>query len=102
MHPNQIQDWKKRLAEGAGEVFARSVQSGGKADETVQALHAKIGRLTMENDFSYGPVLSRGSTSFLTVSRALDCFMVNASHRIRNAANRLCIDDGSSSYSRIG
>lgn len=51
VHPNQIQDWKRRLVEGAGEVFARSIQSSGQDDETVQALHAKIGQLTMENDF---------------------------------------------------
>lgn len=57
VHPNQIQDWKKRLSEGAGEVFARSSQSEGGNDEAVQALHAKIGQLTMENSF-----LERGLT----------------------------------------
>ena len=51
VHPNQIQDWKKRLVEQAGELFARGSQSDGMSDETVQALHAKIGQLAMENDF---------------------------------------------------
>jgi len=51
VHPNQIQDWKKRLVESAGDIFSRSVQRGGADDEAVAALHAKIGQLTMENDF---------------------------------------------------
>jgi len=51
VHPNQIQDWKKRLVEGAGDIFSRGSQSDGKDGEAVQALHAKIGQLTMENDF---------------------------------------------------
>ena len=50
VHPNQIQEWKKRLMEKAGDLFARSGESGGKNEE-VQVLHAKIGQLTMENDF---------------------------------------------------
>ena len=51
VHPNQIQDWKKRLVEGAGELFSRGAKSGGSGEENVQALHAKIGQLTMEKDF---------------------------------------------------
>ena len=57
VHPNQIQEWKKRLMDGAGDVFSRSSQGDGGNDETVQALHAKIGQLAMENDF-----LERGLT----------------------------------------
>jgi transposase-like protein len=51
VHPNQIQDWKKRLVESAGDIFSRAVQRGGPDAETMAGLHAKIGQLTMENDF---------------------------------------------------
>ncbi len=100
LHPNQITEWRRQLLERAVEVFERPGEKPAGPDIT--AMERKIGQQALELDFSYGPVQSRGPTSFLTVSRAWDCFMVNASHRIRNAANRLCIDDGSSSYSRIG
>jgi transposase-like protein len=46
VHPNQIQDGKKRVA-----TCSVGGKSGSSDDETVQALHAKIGQLTMENDF---------------------------------------------------
>ncbi len=51
VHPNQIQDWKRRLVEGAGEVFTRGAQGDSNGDEVLKALQAKIGQLTMENDF---------------------------------------------------
>jgi transposase len=49
VHPNQITEWKKHLLEKASEVF----EKGGKSplEPDVKELHAKIGRLTMENDF---------------------------------------------------
>jgi transposase len=51
VHPNQIQDWKTRVMNGAGELFARGAKRDGELEDDVQALHATIGQLTMEKDF---------------------------------------------------
>ncbi|MGR3435540.1 MAG: transposase [Shimia sp.] len=53
VHPTMIHQWKKALLEGASDVFER----GGRKSqpeidpETVKELHAKIGELTVANDF---------------------------------------------------
>jgi len=49
VHPNQITEWKKHLLEKASEVFEKGKRSAIEPD--VKELHAKIGRLAMENDF---------------------------------------------------
>lgn len=51
VHPNQVKQWKQQLSEQAVDVFGASEESK-KLDEADRVkLHAKIGQLTLENDF---------------------------------------------------
>ena len=49
VHPNQITDWKRQLSERAADVFGQTREADPSVD--VKTLHAKIGQLTLENDF---------------------------------------------------
>ena len=49
--PNQIQDWKKRLVDGAENVFGGNAVEAQHNERETEKLHAKIGQLSMENDF---------------------------------------------------
>ena len=51
VHPNQIQDWRKRLLEKADTVFGQGQQQQEETAGQVKDLHAKIGQLTKERDF---------------------------------------------------
>jgi len=63
VHPNQITIWKAQLENEATDVFG---PGGGKSAEPVvdvKALHAKIGELTLENDFLEGALNKAGLLS---------------------------------------
>ena len=52
VHPNQVSDWKQQLQESGGDVFSGGPRSKAAAAEPdLKVLHAKIGQLTLENDF---------------------------------------------------
>jgi transposase-like protein len=59
VHPNQITDWKGQLLERAAQVFGEAGGASAPAPD-IKTLHAKIGQLTLENDFSYGHFLQVG------------------------------------------
>src|SRR3978361_1246988 len=64
VHANQIMAWKAQLADGAAEVFG-SGPAGTPAASAVdlKVLHAKIGELTLENDFLSGALGKAGLLS---------------------------------------
>ena len=51
VHPNQIQDWPRRLLEQADQLFDRGGKQAEETEHKLKELHAKIGQLTMERDF---------------------------------------------------
>ncbi|WP_442970201.1 IS3 family transposase [Roseibium sp. FZY0029] len=51
VHPNQVSTWKRQAVEGMADVLARGGKSEGPTEAEVKELHAKIGRLSVENDF---------------------------------------------------
>jgi transposase len=64
VHPNQIAQWKAQLQEGAAEVFSSGGSTGPVAPTVdVKSLHAKIGELTLENDFLEGALSKAGVLS---------------------------------------
>lgn len=52
VHPNIITKWKKQARQGVVESFSGKIQvSANNHESEVRDLHAKIGQLTVENDF---------------------------------------------------
>ena len=54
VHPVQVSEWKRILAEGMGEAFERKKGGRGGSEDFEkerEALHSKIGELTVKLDF---------------------------------------------------
>ena len=64
VHPNQITGWKAQLVDGAADVFGSTAGGSSAAPVVdVKLLHAKIGELTLENDFLAGALSKAGLLS---------------------------------------
>jgi transposase len=60
VHPNQITAWKAQLEGGASEVFGSGSMAPAAPAVDVKSLHAKIGELTLENNFLEGALTKAG------------------------------------------
>ena len=64
IHSNQITQWKAQLLEGAAGVFGAEARPEPAAPAVdLKSLHAKIGELTLENDFLEGALSKAGLLS---------------------------------------
>jgi transposase len=64
VHPNQITSWKAQLEGGAADVFGADGNGASQLPAIdVKSLHAKIGALTLENDFLEGALTKAGLLS---------------------------------------
>ena len=64
VHPNQITAWKAQLEGSAADVFGAGNGTAPAAPAVdVKQLHAKIGELTLENDFLEGALTKAGLLS---------------------------------------
>ncbi len=63
VHVNQITSWRTQLLEGAAEVFGGDSKAEAPPPIDVKELHAKIGELTLTNDFLAGALTKAGLLS---------------------------------------
>ena len=62
VHPNQITTWKAQVLDGVAGLFSGGATEAAPAVD-LKVLHAKIGELTLENDFLAGALSKAGLLS---------------------------------------
>ncbi len=62
VHPNQIATWKEQLIASAASAFGGEAKAA-EPPVDLKTLHAKIGELTLENDFLEGALIKVGLLS---------------------------------------
>src|SRR5207248_9083128 len=84
VHPNQITSWKVQLEEAAANVFGSGSGKGAAPPAVdVKSLHAKIGELTLANDFLEGALNKAG----FPPSRRSQASTSHSSHRSTRTAS---------------
>jgi transposase len=63
VYPNHITEWKRQLQERAADVFGTAGAVSNEPAVDVKTLHAKIGQLSLENDFLSGALSKAGLLS---------------------------------------
>jgi transposase len=63
VHPNRVTAWKAQLEGEASDVFGPDSPATAAPAADVKSLHAKIGELTLENDFLEGALTKAGLLS---------------------------------------
>jgi transposase-like protein len=63
VHPSQITSWKAQLEGRASDIFGSGSTAPSTPAVDVKSLHAKIGELTLENDFLEGALSKAGLLS---------------------------------------
>ena len=61
VHPNQITEWKQLLQAHAADVFGGAKPKSPEPD--IKTMHAKIGQLSLENDFLESALTKAGLLS---------------------------------------
>jgi transposase-like protein len=63
VYPDQISTWRAQLLEGPQSVFGGPPVEGGSAPVNLKEVQAKIGQLTLKNDFLAGALTKAGLLS---------------------------------------
>lgn len=61
VHQNQITEWKQQLQQHAADVFGGTKVKSAEPD--IKSMHAKIGQLSLENDFLENALTKAGLLS---------------------------------------